>query len=257
MKINLLLVVFSVLVLASCSKFSGNSAAGSGSSDLAGAIDSVSYSLGADMALSITKLNINELNMAALVEGFDKVLNNDTANLKIKLDKARPIIMAYIQKIQDIKNEKNKKEGEAFLAANKKKEGVKLTQSGVQYIIIKEGHGAIPVDTSIVKVNYVGKLINDTVFDSSASHGQPLETPVKNVFKGWQDILKIMPVGSKWKVFIPQELAYGANVRQGGKIEPYMALVFEIELLDIVPPKAPVKPTDTKNQMIIPKKGSK
>jgi FKBP-type peptidyl-prolyl cis-trans isomerase len=241
MKINLLLIVFALLGLLGCSKNAGKGAAGSGTTDLASDIDTVSYSLGADIANSLIKSGLTEINTKAFVDGLVTTFNNDTAKLKVKLIDCKPKIQAYFTKVQEIKNEKNKKDGEAFLAENKKKEGVKLTESGVQYIILKEGKGSIPNDTSYVKVHYHGTLINDSVFESSVERGQPAEFPVNRVIKGWQDVLKIMPVGSKWKVFIPQELAYGANVRPGGKIEPYMALVFEMELLEILP--QPEKPT--------------
>jgi FKBP-type peptidyl-prolyl cis-trans isomerase FklB len=248
MKVNLLIVLLSLSALVSCSKYSGKSAAGSGSTDLAGQIDSVSYSFGVDIANSIVSLKIEELNMAAMIDGFETVLKNDTAHLKIKSEATRPLIMAYIQKIQNARNEKNRKDGETFLEANKKKPGVKVTPSGVQYIVIKEGNGPIPTDTSIVKVHYHGTLIDGTVFDSSVDRKEPLDIPVNGVVQGWQDVLKIMPVGSKWKIFIPQELGYGQNVRPGGKIEPFMALIFEIELLEIMPPKPPVNPADMTNQ---------
>jgi FKBP-type peptidyl-prolyl cis-trans isomerase FklB len=233
MKIKLLTLLCTITTSAIFGQYTGNAAAGSGSSKLENAIDSVSFSLGLDFGNSIKQIGINELNVAAYVDGIVLVLNNDTATSKIKIADARPLIMAYIQKIQESRNEKNKKEGEDFLAKNKKVPGVKVTKSGVQYIILKQGHGQIPTDTSTVKVNYTGTLLNGTVFDSSIDKGQPLEIHVSRVIKGWQDVLKIMPVGSKWKIFIPQELGYSANVRPGGKIEPYMALIFEIELIGI------------------------
>lgn len=102
---------------------------------------------------------------------------------------------------------------------------------------MKEGNGPIPADTNKVKVHYHGTLIDGTVFDSSVDRGEPAQFPVTGVIKGWQEILQMMPVGSKWKVFIPTELAYGQNVRRGGKIEPNMALIFEMELLEIVDPE--------------------
>jgi FKBP-type peptidyl-prolyl cis-trans isomerase FklB len=253
MKVNLLIVLLSLSALVSCSKYSGKSAAGSGSTDLAGQIDSVSYSFGVDIANSIVSLKVEELNMAALVQGFETVLKNDTAHLKIKMTATRQIIMAYIQNIQNKKNEKNKKEGVAFLEANKKKPGVKVTASGLQYIVIKAGNGPLPGDSSTVKVHYTGTLINDSVFDSSIKRGQPIEIPVSGVVRGWQEALKMMPVGSKWKIFIPQELAYGESGARGSIIEPFMPIIFEMELLEIVPPKPPVNPADMTNQQNAPK----
>ncbi len=125
----------------------------------------------------------------------------------------------------------NKKAGEKFLADNAKKPGVKTLPSGVQYKVIKEGTGAIPADTSLIKVNYEGRLINDTVFDSSYKRGTPATMRANQVIKGWTEALVKMPVGSVWEVYIPQELAYGE--REMGQIKPFSALVFKIELLGI------------------------
>ena len=130
----------------------------------------------------------------------------------------------------------NKEAGEKFLAENAKKEGVKTLPSGVQYKVIKEGNGAIPTDTSIVKVNYEGRLIDGTVFDSSYQRGQPASFPVKSVIKGWTEILCHMPAGSEWEVYIPQELAYGER-EQGKDIKPFSALIFKLELLEVDPKK--------------------
>jgi len=257
MKISLLIVVIGLFAMVSCSKYSGNAAAGSNSKDLAGEIDSVSYSIGVDLANMVVQSKIKEVNAAALFDGFLAVINNDTAKLKIKVENTRPLITAYLQKAQKIEGEKMKKAGEDFLAENKKKEGVKVTASGLQYVVVKEGNGPIPADTSTVRVNYVGKLINDTVFDSSVKRGQPLEIQVNRLVPGWQEALKMMPVGSKWNLFIPQELAYGAN-GAGGLIEPYSTIIFEMELLEIVPPKAPENPANMGNKVQTgPKQGTK
>lgn len=129
----------------------------------------------------------------------------------------------------------NKAAGEKFLAENKTKEGVKTTPSGLQYKVITEGTGAIPADTSKVKVNYKGTLIDGTEFDSSYKRNEPATFPANRVIKGWTEALTMMPVGSKWELYIPQELAYGAS--ESGQIKPFSALVFEVELLDIEPNK--------------------
>ncbi len=124
-----------------------------------------------------------------------------------------------------------KKKGEAWMAANAKKPGVKTLPSGVQYKVIKEGAGAMPKDTSLVKVNYEGRLIDGTVFDSSYKNGQPVTLRANQVIKGWTEALVHMPAGSVWEVYIPQELAYGE--REQGQIKPYSPLVFKIELLSV------------------------
>ena len=124
-----------------------------------------------------------------------------------------------------------KKKGEAWMAANAKKPGVKTLPSGVQYKVIKEGAGAMPKDTSLVKVNYEGRLIDGTVFDSSYKNGQPVTLRANQVIKGWTEALVLLPAGSVWEVYIPQELAYGE--REQGQIKPYSPLVFKIELLSV------------------------
>ena len=124
-----------------------------------------------------------------------------------------------------------KKKGEAWMAANAKKPGVKTLPSGVQYKVIKEGAGEMPKDTSLVKVNYEGRLIDGTVFDSSYKNGQPVSLRANQVIKGWTEALVHMPAGSVWEVYIPQELAYGE--REQGQIKPYSPLVFKIELLSV------------------------
>ena len=126
----------------------------------------------------------------------------------------------------------NKAEGEKFLAENGKKEGVKLLPSGVQYKVIKEGTGAMPKDTSLVKVHYEGKTIDGKVFDSSYKRNEPADFRANQVIKGWTDALVHMPAGSIWEVYIPQELAYGER-QQGTDIKPFSTLIFKIELLEV------------------------
>jgi FKBP-type peptidyl-prolyl cis-trans isomerase FklB len=130
----------------------------------------------------------------------------------------------------------NKKEGEKFLADNAKKEGVKVLPSGVQYKVLKEGTGAVPADTSRVKVHYEGKTLDGKVFDSSYKRGQPADFRANQVIKGWTDALTHMPAGSTWEVYIPQELAYGER-QQGADIKPFSMLIFKIELLEVNPKK--------------------
>lgn len=124
-----------------------------------------------------------------------------------------------------------KKKGEAWMAANAKKAGVKTLPSGVQYKVIKEGNGVMPKDTSLVTVNYEGRLIDGTVFDSSYKRGQAVDLRANQVIKGWTEALVHMPAGSVWEVYIPQELAYGE--REQGQIKPYSPLVFKIELIKV------------------------
>ena len=129
--------------------------------------------------------------------------------------------------------EVNRKEGDTFLAANKTKEGVTTLPDGLQYKILKEGTGPKPTATDTVTVNYRGTLINGKEFDSSYKGGQPVSFPVNGVIKGWTEALQLMPVGSKWQLFIPPDLAYGDSPRPGGDIAPGDTLIFEVELLSI------------------------
>ena len=156
------------------------------------------------------------------------------------VDSAQNVAQSMIQSIKAKEMEKtygpNREAGEKWLADNAKKEGVKTLPSGVQYKVIKEGNGAIPTDTSVVKVNYEGRLIDGTVFDSSYKRGEPATFPVKSVIKGWTEILCHMPAGSEWEVYIPQELAYGER-EQGKDIKPFSALIFKLELLEVDPAK--------------------
>ena len=128
----------------------------------------------------------------------------------------------------------NKKAGEDFLAKNAKAEGVQVLPCGVQYKVLKEGTGAVPADTSIVKVQYEGKTLEGNVFDSSYKRGEPAKFRVDQVIKGWTEALKQMPAGSTWEIYIPQELAYGER-QQGADIKPFSMLIFKIELLEVDP----------------------
>lgn len=128
---------------------------------------------------------------------------------------------------------KNKLEGDKFLAENARKEGVKSTPSGLQYIVITEGEGDTPTSTDIVKVHYTGTLIDGRVFDSSVSRGVPAQFGVNQVIPGWTEALQMMKVGSKYKLFLPSDIAYGER-GAGEMIQPNSTLIFEVELLDII-----------------------
>ena len=155
------------------------------------------------------------------------------------VDSAQNVAQTMMQAVKAREMEKtygpNKEAGEKFLAANAKKEGVKTLPSGVQYKVIKEGTGAIPADTSLVKVHYEGRLLNDSVFDSSYKRGEPINLRCNQTIKGWTDAMVHMPAGSVWEVYIPQELAYGE--REQGMIKPFSMLKFKIELIEVNPKK--------------------
>jgi len=155
------------------------------------------------------------------------------------VDSAQNVAQTMMQAIKARELEKtygpNKEAGEKFLAENAKKEGVKTLPSGVQYKVIKEGNGAIPADTSLVKVHYEGKTIDGKVFDSSYKRGEPINLRCNQTIKGWTDAMVHMPAGSTWEVYIPQNLAYGE--REQGDIKPFSMLIFKIELLEVNPKK--------------------
>ncbi|MCH5303043.1 MAG: FKBP-type peptidyl-prolyl cis-trans isomerase [Prevotella sp.] len=155
----------------------------------------------------------------------------------MSMDQAEIVARTKMQEIKAKELEKvygpNKEAGEKFLAENGKKDGVVTLPSGVQYKVIKEGTGAIPSDTSLVKVHYEGRLLNDTVFDSSYKRGEPITLRCNQTIKGWTDAMVHMPAGSTWEVYIPQELAYGE--REQSLIKPFSMLIFKIELLEVNP----------------------
>ena len=157
----------------------------------------------------------------------------------MSVDSAQNVAQNMMQAIKAREMEKtygpNKEAGEKFLAANAKKDGVKTLPSGVQYKVIKEGTGAIPADTSLVKVHYEGRLLNDSIFDSSYKRGEPISLRCNQTIKGWTDAMVHMPAGSIWEVYIPQDLAYGE--REQGIIKPFSMLIFKIELLEVNPKK--------------------
>jgi FKBP-type peptidyl-prolyl cis-trans isomerase FklB len=196
--------------------------------------DIVSYGLGRQFGDQLAADPFEGLNAEAMAEGLKDALQG----------KASPIADAQFreafQEINDLMQAKSAErakeaaaEGEAFLAENAKKDGVTVTESGLQYEILVEGQGEKPSAESVVSTHYHGTLIDGSVFDSSVERGQPAEFPVNRVIAGWTEALQMMPVGSKWRLTVPYELAYGTQ-GSGGAIGPYETLVFDVELLDIV-----------------------
>ncbi|WP_303319138.1 FKBP-type peptidyl-prolyl cis-trans isomerase [Flavivirga abyssicola] len=209
-------------------------------------IDSVSYAIGLSNGYQV-RAGFEEVNIDLFVQGLKN--GADSTNILIEQDKINVIIQTYFQKKQQEEMKKqqeealkkaeeqfgdNKVENEKFLTENISKDGVETTDSGLQYIVLKEGSGETPQATSRVKVHYHGTRIDGTVFDSSVDRGEPSEFGVNQVIPGWIEGLQLMKVGSKYKFFIPQDLAYGAFPRQGGVIKPFDALIFEVELIEIV-----------------------
>jgi len=194
-------------------------------------IDSVSYVLGLSMAEEFKK-NMKELKSDIFIQGY--LNKKDSTNLLINYDEkeVKQFLTSYFKKKQQREVEAHKKANKEFLEQNKSKENIITTESGLQYKILKEGTGVSPNKNSKVKVHYHGTLINGKVFDSSIDRGEPTEFGVSQVIKGWTEGLQLMKLGSKFKFFIPQDLAYGE--RQAGKaIKPFSTLIFEVELLEI------------------------
>ena len=177
--------------------------------------------------------SVDLLDKSRFIEGFRAAIAGNTA---ITQDSAQAVSAKQMEYYNQVKMEakygKNRSEGEAFLKANAKKDSVVTTASGLQYKVLVAGNGETPKATDRVKVNYEGHLIDGTVFDSSYKRNQPATFACNQVIKGWTEALTMMPVGSKWEVYIPQELGYGA--REAGKIPPFSTLIFTVELLEIV-----------------------
>ena len=210
--------------------------------DLTNEIDSVSYAIGVDQGMRLSKgleTFPDSLNFDAIIVGFNQSMSG--GEVKFDEDAVREILTSFMQKkqaeeqaSQNAKFAKNIEIGNTFLAENATQPGVEVTASGLQYKVIKQGTGPKPIDGDKVRVNYEGKLINGTIFDSSYEKGEPIEFSLNQVIAGWTEGLKLMPVGSTYMLYVPQNLAYGENVRPGGPIEPFSTLIFKVELLDIV-----------------------
>lgn len=177
--------------------------------------------------------SLDLLNHQRFVEGFRAAI---AGNATLTSDSAQAVATKQLDYYNSVKMEakygQNRRDGEAFLKANAKKDSVVTTKSGLQYKILTAGTGATPTAEQKVKVNYEGRLIDGTVFDSSYKRKQPATFACNQVIKGWTEALTMMPVGSKWEIYIPQDLGYGA--REAGKIPPFSTLIFTVELLEIV-----------------------
>jgi FKBP-type peptidyl-prolyl cis-trans isomerase FklB len=193
--------------------------------------DSLSYSIGLMVASFYKQQGITMINTLQVTDAIDAEMKNGTPLLDQQ--QAQQVLMAYVEKAKADKASVAKKEGAAFLADNKTKPGVITTASGLQYMVLKEGTGAKPAATDKVSCNYEGKLLDGTVFDSSDKQGHPIEFTVSGVIRGWTEALQLMSVGSKWRLFIPSDLAYG-DQQMGPDIKPGSTLIFDVELLAIV-----------------------
>ncbi len=191
----------------------------------------ISYALGVNIGKSLKNSGIQDVCAADFAKGMNDVLSGSA--LDIPELEARELLNNYFKKLQEERMQKNKTEGKQFLEENAKKQGVVVTESGLQYQILTEGNGEKPKSSDRVKVHYHGTLIDGTVFDSSVQRGEPAVFGVTQVISGWVEALQLMPVGSKWRLFIPYKLAYGAQ-GAGEMIQPFSTLIFDVELIDIV-----------------------
>jgi len=210
--------------------------------------EKASYVLGMDVGNTLKRQGL-EVDMDTFAKGISDAVQGKKSLLSEEETKAtvaalRQEMMTKQAEERKKAGEKNKKEGEAFLEANAKKEGVKVLPSGLQYKVITEGTGKTPKATDTVTVNYKGTLIDGTEFDSSYKRGQPASFPVNGVIAGWTEALQLMKEGSKWQLFIPSKLAYGEN-GAGPLIGPNAVLVFEVELMSV---GAPEKKDEKKEQ---------
>lgn len=229
------LVLIALLLFAGCNETKETKL-----TELTTPAEKLGYALGTDIGKSF-KANEMVVDHQAFVQGFKDSMSGGKAlltdeEIKVIQKKAITDMRRKIGERQKVAAADNIKAGEKFFAENKGKEGVVTTESGLQYQILTKGSGSVPAATDKVKVNYVGTLLDGTEFDSSYKRGKPAEFGVKGVIAGWTEALQLMPVGSKWKLFIPGNLAYGP--RGAGKlIGANASLIFEVELLDIVADK--------------------
>tara|TARA_B110000091_G_scaffold123159_1_gene132495 strand:+ start:982 stop:1629 length:648 start_codon:yes stop_codon:yes gene_type:complete len=199
-------------------------------SKLSTQMDSVSYALGVLFATNMKSEGMTEISSEALASGFTAVMND---NATIDPTEADAIVREAMTAAKEKASAVDKAEGENFLAENAKKDGISVTESGLQYHHETEGTGKSPNASDKVTVHYKGTLLDGTEFDSSYKRGEPISFPLNGVIPGWTEGLQLMKVGGKTTFYIPQDLAYGARPNPGGPIPPFAALIFEVELIEI------------------------
>ncbi|MFT5337790.1 MAG: FKBP-type peptidyl-prolyl cis-trans isomerase FklB [Luteibaculaceae bacterium] len=190
----------------------------------------VAYAIGMDIARNLASSGIKTLDASALAQGLNQTMVG--GDVLLGEAEAQEVIQGYFAKIQEEKFSGNIEEGKTFLIENKTKDGVVELPSGLQYEILTEGKGEKPGINDVVKTHYHGTLLDGKVFDSSVDRGEPISFPVSGVIAGWTEALQLMAVGSKWKLYVPSELAYGER-GAGADIGPHSTLIFEVELLEI------------------------
>ncbi|ETS32690.1 peptidylprolyl isomerase [Photorhabdus temperata] len=193
-----------------------------------------SYGVGLQVGQQLLESGLQGLEPEALLAGLCDAL--ESRSPAVPVDILHRALREMHERADGVRRERQQamaEEGQKFLAENAQRDGISTTESGLQFSVLKQGDGAIPSRTDRVSVHYTGRLIDGTVFDSSVERGEPAEFPVNGVIAGWIEALTLMPVGSKWELYIPYDLAYGER-GAGASIPPYSALIFEVELLDIL-----------------------
>ncbi|MDR2414541.1 MAG: FKBP-type peptidyl-prolyl cis-trans isomerase [Odoribacteraceae bacterium] len=227
MKTFILILSVVTLASASCCNYSSTS------TSLKNDTDTASFYIGYSFGMQFRNSAIDEPNLAAVVAGMNLALQKK--ELPADQQEVGMYINKFVEKQFAEKSEKSKKKGEEFLAKNGKKEGIVTTESGLQYKVETAGEGPVPALGDMVKVHYKGTFLDGTEFDSSIKRGEPFQFKAgSGVIKGWSEAIQLMPVGSKWTLYIPSDLAYGPQGYYGG-IGPNETLIFEVELLEIVP----------------------
>ena len=194
-------------------------------------MDKFSYGLGMGIGQNLLSMGVDNMNIEDFVKALKDVLSG--AKTEMSHSEAQQVVNEHFRKLAEAAYEQNKASGEAFLAANAKKEGVTVLPSGLQYEVITEGNGKKPSATDRVQCHYEGTLIDGTVFDSSIKRGEPAVFGVNQVIKGWVEALQLMQEGAKWRLYIPYDMAYGEH-GAGEMIPPYSALVFDVELIKVL-----------------------
>jgi len=207
-----------------------------GQTDLTNRTDSISYALGMDVGNNISRLGVDlnpEMMYQALKDVFEGAESKMTeAEVRSYMQSFQQEAMAAQQQAQQKKGEEAKAKGEAFLAENAERDSVSVTESGLQYMVLRAGDGPSPAATDTVKVHYEGRLLSGKIFDSSYQRGEPIEFPLNNVIRGWTEGVQLMKKGAKYRFFIPSDLAYGPR-GAGQDIGPNETLIFDVELLDV------------------------
>jgi len=200
--------------------------------DISSVVDSVSYSIGVNIGLSVRNQGLDSINLDALLHGLTQAAILKKDSFRIEPSYGTAIIRRYLGEQREHLLQKNLEEGRDFLAQNAKKDGIVSLPSGLQYRIIIPGNGSKPVLNDVIRFKYTGKLIDGNIFDTSGN--DTIQYEIARMMHGWSEAFQLMPKGAMWEVFIPTELAFGTKVRPDGKVQPNVPVIYQLELIDIV-----------------------